>query len=410
MHIQHSSDNENQQPLDDFGQFFKAQAEGLAPDPPQEAWHRLENKLESRRINRKLVTYRYTSIAAAAVGIIALIMATQLIGRIGKFSEEIAVKQDTLTQDQQRIADAIRQHREEQIALNAPTTDGSSNDAPAPRTTTEPISQPTPKASPRDIRRKANEPNRRDALDVPPAPIAQKEVVIKKQEARRDAPIAEEIVEEDAEEVTDIDEYVLDDMTLHEAPVVVQDYARPAAPSSPTKDSPTVAQRVTASDVIKNTQVAPATSQNSPSSSSYSDRASRSRMQGSMGLQLFDWLSGDWSSHYDTWRFDRNRNQLIGTSGYQAPMRITQARGALSLTLIGEKRAFEVSQELGNQITFERGGWAFPKRVTITRLAGDQITIRLSEGRLTEKTKSHADYARFFNWDDNGASLELTRK
>lgn len=407
MHIHHSPDNENQHPLDDLGQFFKAQAEGLTPEPPQEAWHRLETKLESRRINRKLITYRYTSIAAAAVGILALIMATQLIGRIGKFTEEIAVKQDTLTQDQQRIAEAIRQHREEQITLNDPIADGSSNDAPAPRTTTEPISQPpTPKASQRDIRRKADEPNRRDALDAPPAPIAQKEVAIKKQETRNDVIM----VEEEAEEITDVDndEYVLDDMTRQEAPAVVQNDARPASPSPPTKDSPTVAQRVTASDVQKITQTAPSTSLNSPSS--YSDRASRSRMQGSMGLQLFDWLSGNWNTRYDAWRFDRNRNEMIGTSGDQAPMRITQARGQLSLMLIGEKRAFEVTQELGSQITFERSGRAFPKRVTITRLSPDKITIRLSEGRLTPKTKVEADYARFFEWDDSGASLQLTRK
>lgn len=397
MHIHQSSDNENQQPLDDFGQFFQTQAEGLMPDPPQEAWHRLEQKLESRRINRKLITYRYTSIAAAAVGVIALILAAQLIGRIGKFSEELAVQQDTLTHDEQRIAEAIRQHQaKQQPAPNTAAEPSLAPQAPAGEPTTAPRPMQPEKhiarrdAAPAPIRRKAKPDTAQPIIIIVQADDAAPQVVPQTSNAKDSRWEADEVGKEVADEVAE----------EVDAPILLEDVTQPA----PTQSASKQPQTVTSQEIV----TAPATTMNSPSS--YTDKASGTRMRYGAAMQLYDWLSGDWTSEGKRWTVVRNGSVLRASVGKEGTWEILQERGntVFTLRLNGDKR-YEVTQQLGNQVVFERRGWGFPQQVTITRLAVDRISVRLSngDGKLRVSQKTRETIGRYFTWDDSGATLLL---
>ncbi len=80
-----------------------------------QSWDRLERKLEMRRLRKRTVMYRYTSLAAAVIGVFASLWQYDLVNTVVGIEEgdKLATEQP-LTEDERKIAEAIKEHREEQ--------------------------------------------------------------------------------------------------------------------------------------------------------------------------------------------------------------------------------------------------------------------------------------------------------
>lgn len=114
INIHHKNDQPDGD--DNLTSIFRERAEKLAHKPSPLAWDRLENKLEARRHRKRAIMYRYTSMAAAAIGLIALIMAVGLLDDFSSQTAETASAPQEMTDDERKIAEAIQRHRQERQA------------------------------------------------------------------------------------------------------------------------------------------------------------------------------------------------------------------------------------------------------------------------------------------------------
>lgn len=411
---------------DDISQLFRQNAEQLEERPSIQTWDRLERKLETRRLRTRTIMYRYTSLAAAVIGVFALIMAVQLVNRVESGFENAdniatdgAVEQP-LTEDELKIAQAIKEHQLEQeqaaneldesndvitnptektIQFNAKTDDESKklNDANAK---TQP-SAPKP-LKPTDAKPKVIVSPKNDKSDYSP-PIAKVEVEDNKL-----------LIEEEAEEEADIDMAADDEVVVKDLETA-KDRRKAKAEAKPS-DEPVIVSRdkldkATENDNVRNQagKIADesAGEEIAVRSKSRKEAAKKSKYKAQQ-LSNFRWLAGKWADgdlmiSYENWYYSPQKGMIgegyvmeNGEKKFVEYMRIYEKKGKTYFeSSIDNSKKFKTFTLISNKkgkAVFERKGKKFPNQVIIQKFDSKTFTIIYKNKKATSIKKSQSQY------------------
>ncbi len=418
---------------DDLSQLFRNSAENLEASPSYTAWDKLERKLDSRRLRKRAVIYRYTSMIAAGVGIVALLMVFKLLNKVETLdkvlsSEPIAqLEEAPLTEDERRIARAIEQHKKEaeqveEIRKVMPTQ-------PIETVSSEVVAGESDdeEKEPIAFNFDNNEPK-------PQVPKVQKPRVAKKELAQKedlsksngdagysDAEISSDVeVEEEeiAEEAKPNDYLVVvpesprkSSPRLNSAgnPVTTKDENEKVAVADAKRDNKTIVT-VDKERINQNT-IPNRIESNAKKTSSYGKK--RKKESSKTTLTQFNWMAGKWkdalkSDSYEEWFLDDKEIVgegyilVDGKKEFSEYMRVYQSGKSIyfesSVDETKKIRKFKLKSYKGNQATFERKSRKFPNKVTITQVSNGAFRITYMNKNDDNISESQAKY---FNTRNN---------
>ncbi len=432
---------------DEISQLFKDKAEKLEANPSFKAWDRLEHKLDSRRLRKRAVTYRYTSMVAAAIGLIALIMAVGLFEKMsstgldGQTASEAI--EDDRTDDEKQIAEAIRLHRLENAlekeGIEIETYQENINKKEKTKQVVE-IKEPK-RVQPilDDVTDEESEPNnkvidnkigdrRKPLPEVPqdqPQKNPTKKVITKKQ--KTNAPVSpkpavqKEILEEVEEEVAaeyddagNLDEDIRIEepaVRLDKAPALNKD--QEVTPSKNKRD----AQDVTSTSAGK-------TNNYKVKEVSKAEKAKRKKSEKAINLAQFNWIKGRWkdaltANSYENWY--EIEGAILG-EGYVINGKDTTFTEYMKIYQKGKTvyfegkiddsqsmKKFKLKSFIGNKAIFERRGKNFPNQVVITKSSTAAFTIIYKNKKDKSIKESQAKYLNQRNYVEPTAPRRASR-
>jgi hypothetical protein len=419
---------------DDLSQFFRNSADNLEAEPSYTAWDKLERKLDSRRLRKRAVIYRYTSMVAAVVGIVSLFMVFKLLNKVENLdkisnNEPFAqLEEAPLTEDEFRIAQAIEQHKNEAEQVKeirekfpiAPTENVSDFEEESEDVPSEPIADNIANSKPKfKIPEAQKVPASRKAL-------AKREEVeeVESFDYRRDEEKKlEEISEEKEEEVT-ADYLVVMPEKPTKGDVLLNSSGNPVSSKDDKRAKTTVTSRQKADNekVVEvkqervNLNTIPANVESDVKEvATYNSQGNGKKKQSKSKKTIaqFNWMAGKWkdalkADSYENWFVDETEIVgegyvlVDGKKEFTEYMRIYQSGKniyfASSIDETKKIRKFKLKSYEGNQAVFERKSRKFPNKVTITKVSNGAFRITYMNKNDDNITESQAKY---FNTRNN---------
>ncbi len=413
------NDNRN----DDIAQLFRENADKLTERPPMQSWDRLERKLEMRRLRKRTVMYRYTSLAAAVIGVFALIMAIRLVNTVVGIEEgdKLATEQP-LTEDERKIAEAIKEHREEQRVEQEELDKIVDKDVPSK---TKDAKQGTnrrenPPVVKLDEKKPKNSPTEAPAKKLENAPKPQSPATANKKPDGYQPPIAmvdddvEPVAEEEAEELVELD-------------VVKPTDAKKEAEYKPTPDNKVIIAKEEKAKATKQNKDALNTSGRDKADEAAGDdvtldeiavapsKQSKSRAKNQVEsysvsqLAKFGWMAGNWkgdgddiNKSYESWYMDAagiiGEGYVMenGEKKFQEYMKIYEKGKDLyfesSVDNSKKFKTFKLKSYDGTQAIFERKGKKFPNQVVIQKFSNNSFSIIYKNKKGTSIKENQSKY------------------
>jgi hypothetical protein len=90
---------------DDISKLFRDNEQQLEETPSLRAWNKLERKLDRRRTDKRKVIYRYTSMIAASIAVLAMIYTIGLLDKVSDTSKDMAKNTATDNLSEKSIAE-----------------------------------------------------------------------------------------------------------------------------------------------------------------------------------------------------------------------------------------------------------------------------------------------------------------
>ena len=404
---------------DDLSRLFRDGAEGLEESPSFKAWDRLEHKLDSRKLRKRASVYRYTSMVAAAIGLIGIIMVFQLLDKVGTLDQtsaetEVPIAEvENLTEDERRIAQAIQEHKwenEEFHEEDAITIDDkevvnpTNNNYQQDTIVTNYTPVPAPKFKKEQI-----------------AKDKAKKVAEEKTEKKPTSPIAvlpSKSNTEPADEMPVLDDVALAEEEFEEsAPNYLDALAKEGQKSKDKADRATKEEKVkvadkynrdanTASESLALEEVT-ISSKKRNSSYNKNEKGKTQEVLSQEVVTKFSWMAGNWkdalkSESFENWYI--SDNQIIG-EGYilikgkkqfTEYMKIYEKNNQIYLeTSVDNSKKFKKFKLVSydeTKATFERSGKKFPTQVIIKRVSPKAYTITYNNKNDKSLNSSQAKY------------------
>lgn len=408
---------------DDFSQFFRDSAENLEANPSYTAWDKLERKLDSRRLRKRAVIYRYTSMVAAAVGVVALFMVFKLLNKVENLDNVsdsapfAQLEKAPLTEDERRIAKTIEQHKKEAKQVEK-------INKVLPSAPTENVSDDILVKKNKNTSREPIASNRSDDAPKPQAPKAQKvpeskKALVEREDLKRDegSYYTDVDIEEEAEEAIKPEKVVADYLVvMPEKPTKTNSNLNSAGNPVPSKDKMVAKKEKAAREEIVRVDkervdlnTIPTNAESEIKEVSTYGKKEKSKTT----LTQFSWMAGKWkdalkADSYENWFVDKTEIVgegyvlVDGKKEFAEYMRIYQSGKNVyfesSIDETKKIRKFKLESYEKNQAVFERKSRKFPNKVTITQVSNGAFRITYmnkNDGNITESQ------AKYFNTRNN---------
>lgn len=377
---------------DDISQLFRNNENQLEERPSFDAWDRLERKLDSsRRVRKRNAFYRYSSLIAASIGAIALILAVSLLD---KFSSHPALadaqEAAPIDEDTKKIAEFKRKNQEQALKKRA-EEEAAKNNVLTPNKDVLPQNklQHKPIASNIPVEKKENSHISATKKNLEANPIVQKE---RKKEAEDIADVPGKVsaakptvladntrFTADEDKFDSYDEDMVEMEEAEESPIIRSAQASPniplkdaAKPKKESKDKADIA--VDAAEVLNR----------------YNRLEKAESSQKTHSINEFFLMEGDWKDasiggSYESWELVNG--ELVG-NGFVVIGKDTSFVEAMKIYQKGNDVFFEgpvdASQKVrkfklvrfeNNTATFERKGKNFPNQVVISFFSKNSYAI-----------------------------------
>ena len=377
---------------DDISKLFRDNEEQLEETPSFRTWDRVERKLERRRGQKRKIMYRYTSMVAASIGILAMIY---FIGFLDNFPTFDGLAQKSEAESPENTNTEKQNTSDKEVAILEKQAEYKTTDKDdfakleeeksfKQKKDTEPIaSYFTKKPSKINSQSPVNSPRVAKTNDAKTSINGQADTVqvdtkrLKKVETPSSNwffPVEEEIA---AEEIEEEEEVLAFENFSDKAIKVDANIYRPSKLEESSLNSQ-------GNPVIKRKKEA--ASRKDKSSASTRDDTEKQKYS----INQFNWMSGDWrdisiGGSYESWTVGENGLNgsgyvvINGDTSFVEQMRIYQRGKDIffegPVDASQKIRKFRLDSYEGNEATFNRKGKNFPNQVVITRHTNNSYSI-----------------------------------
>ena len=379
---------------DDISKLFRDNEEQLEETPSLRTWDRVERKLERRRGQKRKVMYRYTSMVAASIGILAMIY---FIGFLDSFPDFEGMAQKSETKAPSNTNTEKQNTRDEELAVLEEQVEYT----PIDKDNFEEVEEETFEELEIDKEPIASNFNdQRKKKEQAVAPVKNEKTQINK-DAKGKVNQSADMVRADVKPSAKIETPSPDwrfsvedddkaDVIVDNKSTVINQEEELVEPSTARKKLNTQGnpspKKVNKESSKKNKSSRTTTS----SPSTYADKEKAEEPQQTYSINQFNWMKGAWKDisiggSYESWTIGKNGLNgsgyvvINGDTSFVEEMRIYQRgkdiffEGPVDATQ--KTRKFKLESYEGNEATFNRKGKNFPNQVIITRHTNSSYSI-----------------------------------